>query len=299
MMQEFVVRPWQDGDDERICALFDRVERWLSDDAYARKFDDKGLTPEGVLLAEQGDRIVGHLMGTRTEIHYEGRPQVFGTIGQVMVDGDCRGMGIGKALLERIIQYHRDGQARGILLWTQPARIPAYPMYVKAGFETVVKRALWKVAPVGSQTSLIIEPYSEAFAERTEAIRQEWMRSSFPVGIENLRPDGDGWWVVRREGSAIGYLRLGEREDAPFVSHALARTADATEVCNALLTHLKQQGHVQASWLTAIGSVWDEALRQRGYTEVRETGDVRMCLSIGNRVDTEGLRPDFDACFTW
>jgi len=298
-MSEVIIRHWQDGDDERVFELFDRTERWLSNEDYMAKFGDEGLAPEGIIIAAKDGLIIGHLMGTRTEIMCEGEAKLFGGIGQVMVDENFRGRGIGKEMLTRIIQYHTDNGCRGILLWTQDYRFPAYPMYEKFGFRIAARRAFYQCQPEINTSTLVVEPYTDKFAEQTEEMRLEWMRISFPVGIGNMKLTDGNWFVVHENHRVMGYVHVRQKDESLFLSHAVARLADAPEVCEALFKFIKELGHADAVWQTCIGSIWAEELQKRGVKEGNITGDVRMCLAIGPPIETHGQRPEFDGCSTW
>jgi len=298
-MKDVVIRYWKEGDDEGIFELFDRTDRWVSNEAYHKKFDDRGLTPRGIVLAEMDGLIIAHLMGTRKEIMCEGEAKIFGGIGQVMVDKNYRGRGIGKAILQRIIQYHKDGNCRGILLWTQDSRIPAYPMYEKSGFRIAARRAIYNFQPGKTESSLSVEPYAKAFEDHAERVRQEWMRACFPVGIRSMKPADANWLVAHRNGQSVGYIHIGERDNIPFLSHAVGRLDEAYEICSAVFSFLAELGHKKAVWQTCVDSVWEAELHRRGFREGHIASDVRMCLPIGSPIDTNGKRPEFDGCSTW
>lgn len=298
-MDDVIIRHWKHGDDEGIFKLFDRTARWVSNDVYHKKFRDKGLKPEGIILAEKNGLIIGHLMGTRSKIIYEGKQLIFGGIGQVMVDENYRGHGIGKAMLERIIQYHKDGKCRGIILWTQTDRVPAYPMYEKFGFKPVANRAFYHIPIKMSESSLSVELYISDFKDQTEEIRREWMKRSFPVGIANMKPGTDRCQVIRNGQGIVGYIHIGNRDGIPLLSQGVTLLESASEVFDALLEYLTKNEHKEAIWQTCVGSVWEEEFHKRGFQDSRITTDVRMCLSIGSPIDTHGLRPEFDGCSTW
>jgi len=298
-MSEVIIRRWKNGDDERIFELFDRTERWLSNENYSAKFNDEGLSPEGIIIAEKDGLIIGHLMGNKTKIMCEGAQKMFGGIGQVMVDENFRGRGIGKAMLQRIIQYHKDNGCRGIILWTQEHRIPAYPMYEKLGFRIVARWAFYTFRPEISTSTLSVEPYAEKFAAQTEEVRQEWMRACFPVGVGNMKPTDGNWSVIHEKHRVMGYVHIGQRGELPLLNRAVARLADASKVCDALFEFIKELGYEEAIWQTCVGSIWEEELHKRGFKECNLTGDVRMCLSIGSPINIHGQRPEFNGCSTW
>lgn len=82
------------------------------------------LSPDGCFAAECDGRVVG----TSTAIVYEGR---FGWIGMVMVDPGYRGQGIGRALLERAIQYV---ESQRIPVAKLDATPQGRPLYQTLGF---------------------------------------------------------------------------------------------------------------------------------------------------------------------
>lgn len=83
------------------------------------------------LAAWEGDRIVGSLslMGnTRRKIRHQA------LIG-MMVAGDRRGRGIGRAMLRAVIDWARENPTLEILtLAVFPANVPAYELYRSMGF---------------------------------------------------------------------------------------------------------------------------------------------------------------------
>ncbi|HVH66334.1 MAG TPA: GNAT family N-acetyltransferase [Gemmatimonadales bacterium] len=82
------------------------------------------LSPDGCFAAECDGRVVG----TSTAIVYEGR---FGWIGMVIVDPGYRGQGIGRALLERAIQYV---ESQRIPVAKLDATPQGRPLYQTLGF---------------------------------------------------------------------------------------------------------------------------------------------------------------------
>lgn len=83
-------------------------------------------------VAVEGGRVVGFLFGTFVDygLHHESA----GTIEQLVVDQNCRGRGIGKALVEQWKSWLRDeGLALGFVSTTD--ELAAVGFYERAGFK--------------------------------------------------------------------------------------------------------------------------------------------------------------------
>ncbi|MBD3183620.1 GNAT family N-acetyltransferase [Candidatus Poribacteria bacterium] len=298
-MEDITIRNWKEGDDENIYKLFDRTCRWLSNEAYANKFNDKGLKPEGIILAEKDGLIIGHVMGNWTDIMYEGKPTKFAGIGQVMVDENFRGYGIGKAMLKKIIDYHISGNCRGIILWTQKTLVPAYPMYQKLDFQPVVNRAFYRFRPKTTTSSLSVEPYRPSMGKEAEKVRIEWMHSCFPVGVNNMKPGSGNCWVLCKNKKVIGYFCKWENDGVATINSAVSFIENASEMCSAVIGFLKAYGYKEVVWQTCAGSIWQKKLNNLVQYEEELLADVRMCKSIGSPINIERLLPEFDGCSTW
>lgn len=81
--------------------------------------------------AKEGGRIVG--MGELVVIL---KPEgVYARIEDVVVDEAVRGKGLGKAIMEKLIERARACGAKDVALTTRPAREAANALYQKLGFE--------------------------------------------------------------------------------------------------------------------------------------------------------------------
>jgi hypothetical protein len=216
-----------------------------------------------------------------------------------MVDEDYRGRGIGKEIVRRVIQYHTDGECRGIILWTQDVLIPAYPMYRKFGFRIAARRVFYRFQLEATASNLSVETCTEAFAEQTENLQREWMQVAFPVGVENMKPTGGNWWVVSSNGQPVGYFHMGKKDDLPLLSQVVSRLSDAPDVFDAISGFLEERGHKEAIWQTCVDSIWEEELEKHELQDSQLTPHIRMCLPIGALIDTHEQRPEFDGCSTW
>lgn len=77
----------------------------------------------------------GMLIGKTTLIHSRKMFAFFGTIEDVVVDENYRGMGLGRLLMDRAIEKARELGMEHIDLTSAPHRVPANNLYKSLGFE--------------------------------------------------------------------------------------------------------------------------------------------------------------------
>ena len=87
-------------------------------------FDNAGPT---ILFAE----VDGKLAGRIKMLRWWNR---FAYVEDIVVNPDYRGMGIGRRLLERGIQWARENDFPGVMLETQDDNVPACTLYQSCGF---------------------------------------------------------------------------------------------------------------------------------------------------------------------
>jgi streptothricin acetyltransferase len=114
-------------DDEKITYTILPVEPYerdvpVEDTDYG--FDDAGPT---IFFAE----LDGKLAGRIKMLQWWNR---FAYVEDLVVNPDYRGLGIGRRLLERGIQWARDRQFPGVMLETQDDNVPACTLYQSCGF---------------------------------------------------------------------------------------------------------------------------------------------------------------------
>jgi len=68
-------------------------------------------------------------------------------LGGIGVHPDYQRKGIGKALLQRVIEYCKAKRCHKIILYTLPVLVPAINLYLKCGFvpEAYLRKEWWKV----------------------------------------------------------------------------------------------------------------------------------------------------------
>jgi ribosomal protein S18 acetylase RimI-like enzyme len=140
---------------ETIQDAWDHYER----DCYPRKaleFDLSLLVPEkyakGVLetnefyfVAEENGKVVGVVTGTIQR----GNENEGGLVrlGEICVHPNYQRKGIGKTLLNRVVEYSKEQKCHKITLYTLPVLIPALNLYIKLGFvpEAYLRKEWWGV----------------------------------------------------------------------------------------------------------------------------------------------------------
>jgi ribosomal protein S18 acetylase RimI-like enzyme len=87
-------------------------------------FDDTGPT---IFFAESDGNIAGRIKMMR----WWNR---FAYVEDLVVNPEYRGMGVGRKLLERCIQWARENGFPGVMLETQDDNVPAWTLYQSCGF---------------------------------------------------------------------------------------------------------------------------------------------------------------------
>jgi predicted N-acetyltransferase YhbS len=177
-------------------------------------------SPDGCFVAEREGRVVG----TSTTIIYEGR---FAWIGMVIVDSQCRGQGIGAALLERAI---RSLDSRQVLCMKLDATPLGKPVYEKFGFVTEYDIERWMLTRrrgayfaakssaeiedvrrldreiFGADRSGLLRSLTEAAPDLTLVARQYPGVNGYAFGRRGSRADHLGPWMARNEDVASTLL---------------------------------------------------------------------------------------------
>jgi len=103
-------------------------DRLGSQEELERMISNKNVT---FVVARDGTRVIG--MATGNYVQKLGKK--IGYIEDVVVDETYRGQGIGKKLLQYIIEDARSTQVRQIYLTSKAGRTAANALYEKLGFE--------------------------------------------------------------------------------------------------------------------------------------------------------------------
>jgi len=107
-----------------IAAVEPPYEREVHAEDTDYGFSENGPT---IFFAE----VDGKLAGRIKVMEWWNR---FGYVEDLVVNPDFRGMGIGRKLLERGIQWARENKYPGVMLETQDDNVPACTLYASCGF---------------------------------------------------------------------------------------------------------------------------------------------------------------------
>jgi ribosomal protein S18 acetylase RimI-like enzyme len=107
-----------------IVPVAEPYEREVHAEDYDYGFDEAGPT---IFFAD----VDGNLAGRIKMMRWWNR---FAYVEDLVVNPDYRGLGIGRKLLERGIQWARENQFPGVMLETQDDNVPACTLYQSAGF---------------------------------------------------------------------------------------------------------------------------------------------------------------------
>jgi len=284
---------WQEGDDEAI-EPFLLPEGWVSRERYLSKFDDPLLEPEGVHLAWLRGKVVGHVMTCRRPVFMEGRVQLLGGIGQMLVAESVRGQGVGRALLGRGLKYLEKKGCRAVSLHTNTGLERALNFYAAAGFFTWAEEVIHSLDSRALARKSGIALHGIKPDEALPA-RLEWAKGNFPVWCEPRAFEGGenllGAWET---GTLAGYLVL----DKEGVRQAAFMGADPQALIGAVLQFAAERGIGSLAWHDAAGGFWDGCLKQLS-RERKVTGQVRLVKPLGPELDLSGQRPSFWTVRTW
>jgi len=108
----------------------------------AEQLKERFMNPENFgFVAEEVNEIVATTLG------WVVGESGLATLGWIGVHPDYQRKGIGKALLQRVIEHCMTKRSHKIILYTLPVDIPAVNLYLKCGFvpEAYLRKEWWKV----------------------------------------------------------------------------------------------------------------------------------------------------------
>ncbi len=217
----FTYRPWREGDDP-ACVDMLAPMGWTTAERYARKFEDEGLVPGSVLIAESAGEIRGHSITALRRLIFGDARLPAATIGQVVVRGDSRGRGVGRNLLEQALRFALRHGAVLVWLTAHPGRGVAYDMYRRRGFERVQHRLTARFSAKESTDGLSARRASPSDAAELRRLRRTFARLTGAVQDRDYEQAlGWEWWIVSRGGRANAAVRIWTDLKPPTISAAL------------------------------------------------------------------------------
>ena len=98
--------------------------------------------PEGILVARVDGKTAGFVAGDANWFSKREHKKV-GAVHEIVVLPEYRGMGIGKALMERILDYFRSKRLDTVELWVGDENYRAIEFYRKLGFREKGRYNYW------------------------------------------------------------------------------------------------------------------------------------------------------------
>jgi ribosomal protein S18 acetylase RimI-like enzyme len=141
---ELPVSDWKDFKEIRLAALKEEPQAFGSsyardvaypDSIWQERLRDSESKKSVCLFAKLEGRIVGMVMGGRTDDDKQTHlAHIWGTY----VDSKARGKGIGKELMQRVIEeLGRDADIKGICVTVNTEQKPAIKLYESLGFKQI------------------------------------------------------------------------------------------------------------------------------------------------------------------
>lgn len=136
---DYTIRPYKIGEEEYVARAHREVysaeynwgESFISyAEEIARSFPTREKSErEELWVAEAQGRLLGCVMLCQSSEADVGQLRLF------LVDKDCRGQGVGRALTETLLQRAREVGYKRLILWTASPLTAAIHQYEKLGFK--------------------------------------------------------------------------------------------------------------------------------------------------------------------
>lgn len=137
----FSIERAKEGDLEELAKVYLEGYRGLEEYSYTHPEDVKAYMrwlwrrdPEGIFVARNGSRVVGFVAGDANWFSKRENGRV-GAIHEIVVLPEYRGQGIGRSLMERVLDYFREKGLHTAELWVGDENYRAIDFYRKLGFE--------------------------------------------------------------------------------------------------------------------------------------------------------------------
>jgi len=158
-MVMFSIRPMkiEDAEEAARCVRETMIHSWehYEKDYYPRKALEFDITYNSASSLKErlaNPESFGLVAGENNQVVATALGRVIGesglaSLGWIGVHPDYLRKGVGKALLQRVIDYCKTKRCHKIILYTLPVLIPAINLYLKCGFvpEAYLHKEWWKV----------------------------------------------------------------------------------------------------------------------------------------------------------
>ncbi|WP_457601678.1 N-acetyltransferase family protein [Hydrogenivirga sp.] len=145
----FKIERAEEGDLDRLAELYLVGYRGLEEYSYTHPKDVRAYMrwlwrrdPEGIFVAKANGDIVGFVAGDANWFSKREHKKV-GAIHEIVVHPDYRGAGIGRALMEKILDYFREKGLHTAELWVGDENYRAIDFYRNFGFKEKGQYNYW------------------------------------------------------------------------------------------------------------------------------------------------------------
>jgi ribosomal-protein-alanine N-acetyltransferase len=138
--ERFFIRRMRDEDLSSVREIERRSfsNPW-SDSTFRGEIQNTAVSFPMVVVRRPGEEVVGYI------VYWRIRDDV--QINNVAVHPDCRGLGLGEAMVRHVIARSREAEATFITLEVRQSNTPALTLYRKLGFEVMGTRKNYYTKP--------------------------------------------------------------------------------------------------------------------------------------------------------
>lgn len=285
MRNTITYRHWQPGDDDAVLKLLVPAEQ-CSENHYRTKFNSPSLEPEGIRLALVGERVVGHVLGSRASLIAEGKVQDFGLVTLVFVAPDMRRQGIATRLMQYLNTYFEGKGYRGSILYVET--VEAYRLYQKVGYQEVARELRTELPSRPNSSQLKWKTVEQEDINILHELKRCWGTQNFPVFWNSQDKDihqfnMKQYRALHHGKDIIGYtLWFESSEHFPqgLIYDPIAPDEDPMEIIASVQAAIP----TTRAWQTTKGSIYETPLRSYGCL-LKQEKRIDMVASFGKDID--------------
>jgi ribosomal protein S18 acetylase RimI-like enzyme len=140
-------------------------------------------------------------------------------VGPITIDCSCQGQGIGRALMQDVINYARRNDIEQMRLFQDSFNVASLSLYALLGFGVKEAAAFMQAAPV-AETDESVRPVAEPDLPSIEELSKRIYKNSRRNEVAAAAPYGFAAFVREQQGRITGYLIPG------IFGHGVAETPE-------------------------------------------------------------------------
>jgi GNAT superfamily N-acetyltransferase len=142
-----------------------------------------------------------------------------GGVGPITVDPSYQGQGVGRALMQNVIDYARHNNIEQVRLFQDSFNLSSLSLYASMGFDTKDSAALMQVTPA-TEADNSVRPITEPDLPAIEELSKRIYKNSRRNEVAAAAPYGFATFLKERQGRVTGYLLPGN------FGHGVAETEE-------------------------------------------------------------------------